>query len=66
MYIYTMSNKKAGRPRKTGNAVTRQMNVSMPEYMMEQLAEKGKTTHISFSGYVRILIENDLKDVPTI
>lgn len=56
--------KKQGRPKKTGNSAMKQMNVGMPIYMLEQLEQAGKIHHISFGGYVRILIENDLKDVP--
>lgn len=57
---------KQGRPKKTGNSITKQRNVAVPEYMMEQVIEKGKINQISFSGYVRTLIENDLKEVPTL
>ena len=57
---------KQGRPKKTGNSVIKQRNVGVPEYMYEQLETSGKINQISFSGYVRTLIENDLKSVPTI
>jgi GIY-YIG catalytic domain-containing protein len=44
----------------------KQMPVGVPEYMYEQLENSGKINQISFSGYVRTLIENDLKDVPSL
>jgi len=58
--------KQVGRPKKTGNSVSKQMNVGMPGYLLEQIEEQGKTKHNSFSGYVRTLIENDLKQVPSV
>jgi len=61
-----MAKSKQGRPKKTGNSVIKQHNVGVPEYMMEQIIERGKINQISFSGYVRTLIENDLKEVPTL
>jgi len=61
-----MSKQKQGRPKKTGNSVIKQRNVGVPEYMYEQLTDSGKINQISFSGYVRTLIENDLKSVPVI
>lgn len=61
-----MTKQKQGRPKKSGNSIIRQHNVGVPEYMMEQITEKGKISQISFAGYVRQLIENDLKEVPTL
>jgi len=61
-----MAKSKQGRPKKTGNSVIKQHNVGVTEYMMEQIIERGKINQISFSGYVRTLIENDLKEVPTL
>jgi hypothetical protein len=40
------------------------MNVGMPGYLLDQIDEQGKTAQISFSGYVRQLIVNDLKQAP--
>lgn len=54
--------KTVGRPKKTGTDETRQMNVKVPGYLMDQLEDKLKLQ--SFSSYVRILIDNDLKQVP--
>ncbi len=62
-----MAKNKQGRPKKIGNSVIKQHNVGVPDYMMEQIIDKGKINQISFSGYVRTLIENDLRPVePTL
>jgi hypothetical protein len=66
IYKNMTTKNKQGRPKKTGNSVIRQHNVGVPEYMMEQIVDKGKINQISFSGYVRTLIENDLKDIPVL
>jgi len=42
----------------------KQYNVGISDDMMEQLTKSGKIENISLAGYVRVLISNDLKQVP--
>ena len=42
----------------------KQYNVGISDDMMAQLTKSGKIENISLAGYVRVLISNDLKQVP--
>jgi hypothetical protein len=52
-----------GRPKNTGEP-SKQMNVGMPQDLLQKLTESGRITYISFSGYVKNLIKNDLNQNP--
>jgi hypothetical protein len=41
-----------------------QINVTIDDDMLQQIKEAGKLDFMKFSGYVRSLIANDLKQAP--
>lgn len=53
----------AGRPKNTGEP-SKQMNVGMPVELLKKVVAKGRIGYVSFSAYVKTLIENDLNQNP--